>query len=149
MCQKVQTLTLYVQDSTLPAPSSVAFGVTDRTYSRAGCNPPRQDSHDNSVAWALKQTYGSLEQKAEPRKKPTCLGPVKFGPRCLGYSVEKRWSFQQVVLGKVDSRMPASEVRTLPYPRHENNLKMASRLNKKAQHHETPRREHRLNIFSV
>ena len=41
----------------------------------------------------------------------------------------KRQSFQQVLLGNLDSCMQINETRTYPHTVHENKLKMAQRLN--------------------
>jgi len=60
---------------------------------------------------------------------------------------EKRLSFQQVVLGKLDSCVQIHETRTLPHAVHKNNLKMAQRLRHKTRHHQTSRREYRQNIL--
>ena len=54
---------------------------------------------------AQKQTYGSTEQNREPRNKPTHLQSINFRQRRQDYTVEKKQSLQQVVLGKLDSRI--------------------------------------------
>uniref|UniRef100_UPI00298F2581 hypothetical protein n=1 Tax=Escherichia coli TaxID=562 RepID=UPI00298F2581 len=63
------------------------------------------------------------------------------------YKMGKRQSFQQVVLGKLESHMQTKETRTHPHTMHKNKLKMAERHKQKATHHKTPRREHRQNIL--
>ena len=74
-------------------------------------NPPRLQtilqsySNQNSVVLALKQTYGSVEQNREPRNKPTYLRLTSVQQRRQEYKMEKRQSLQQVVLGKLNSRM--------------------------------------------
>ena len=53
------------------------------------------------MAFAQKQTYESMEQRKEPKDKPRRLLSMtsdKGGKN--GYTVEKRLSPQQVVLGK-------------------------------------------------
>ena len=62
-------------------------------------------SNQNSVVLALKQTYGSVEQNREPRNKPTYLRLTSVQKRRQEYKMEKRQSLQQVVLGKLNSRM--------------------------------------------
>ena len=46
-----------------------------------------------------------MEQNREPRNKPTYLWAIKLQQRRQEYTMEKRQSFQQVVLGKLDSYM--------------------------------------------
>ena len=43
--------------------------------------------------------------RIEPRNKPTHLWSINFRQRRQDYAMEKRQSLQQVVLGKLDSRM--------------------------------------------
>ena len=52
---------------------------------------------------AQKQAYGSMEQNREPRNKPTPthLWSINLRQRRQEYTMEKRQSFQQVVVGKV------------------------------------------------
>ena len=59
----------------------------------------------------------------------------------------KRQSFQQVLLGNLDSCMQINETRTHPHTMQENKLKMAVRLKYKTRHHQSPGREHRKNIL--
>ena len=59
-----------------------------------------------------------------------------------------RQSFQQLLLGNLDSCMQSNETRTHPHTMHENKLKMAERLKYKTRHHQTPGREHKQNILS-
>ena len=59
-----------------------------------------------TVILAPKQTYyRSVEQNGEPRNKPTHLWSVNLQQRRQEYTMEKRQSLQQVVLGKLDSYM--------------------------------------------
>jgi len=51
------------------------------------------------------QTYRSTEQNREPRNKPRNLHSISLQKRRLKATMEKRQSFQQVVLGKRDSLM--------------------------------------------
>ena len=60
--------------------------------------------------------------------------------------MRKRQSFQQAVLGKLDSFMQIHETRTEPHTKKKNKLKMAERLKYKTTQHQTPGREHRQNI---
>ena len=59
----------------------------------------------------------------------------------------KRQSFQQELLGNLDSCMQISETRAHPHTMHQNKLRMAERLKYKMRHHQTPAREHKQNIF--
>ena len=61
----------------------------------------------------------------------------------------KRQSFQQELLGNLDSCMQSNETRTHPHTMHGNKLKMAERLKYKTRHHQTPRREHRQNFSDI
>ena len=61
----------------------------------------------------------------------------------------KRQSFQQVVLGNLDSGMHINGTRTHPHTMHQKKLKMAERLKYKTRHHQTPGREHRQNIPDI
>ena len=62
-------------------------------------------SDENSVVLAQKQTYGSMEQNREPRKKPTQLQSINLWQRRQEYKMGKRQSLQQLLLGKLDSCM--------------------------------------------
>ena len=62
-------------------------------------------SNQNSVVLIQKQTGGSVEQNREPRNKPTHLQSFNLCQRRQEYTMEKTWSLQQVVLGKLDSHM--------------------------------------------
>ena len=59
----------------------------------------------NSLVLAQKQNYGSVGKNREPRKKSTQLWPINLQQRKQEYTMEKRESLQQVVLGKVDSHI--------------------------------------------
>ena len=60
-------------------------------------------SNQNFVILARKQTYGSMEQKRELRKKPTHLQSINVQQRRQEYKIGKRQSLQQVVLAELDS----------------------------------------------
>ena len=62
-------------------------------------------SDQDSMVLVPKQTYGPMEQKREPRNKPRQLWSIDFQQRRQEYKMEKIQSFQQVVLGKLDSHM--------------------------------------------
>ena len=62
-------------------------------------------SNQNSEVLAQKQTLGSMEQNRDPRNKPTHLWSINLQQRRQEYTMEKRQSLQQVVLGKLDSYM--------------------------------------------
>ena len=59
----------------------------------------------------------------------------------------KRQSFQQLLMGNLESCMQSNETRIHPHTMNKNKLKMAERLKYKAKHHQTPGREHRQNIL--
>ena len=62
-------------------------------------------SNQNGMVLTQKQTYGSKEWTREPRNKPTCLWWINFQQRRQEYTMGKRWSLQQAVLGKLDRCM--------------------------------------------
>ena len=53
-----------------------------------------------------KQTYGAREQNREPRNKPIHLRSINLRQRRQEYTMEKRQSLQQVVLGKLVGQSP-------------------------------------------
>ena len=60
----------------------------------------------------------------------------------------KGQSFQQVLLGNLDSYMQINETRIHLHTMHKNKLKMAERPRyNKTRHHQTPGREHRQSIL--
>ena len=65
---------------------------------------PQSYSKQNSMVFAPKQTYGSMEQNRELRNKPTHLRSINLQQRRQEYTMGKRQSLQQVV-GKLDSHM--------------------------------------------
>ena len=61
-------------------------------------------SNQNSVLLVQKQTYGPVEQDREPRSKLTHLRSINLQQRRQDCKMGgERQSFQQVVLGKLDS----------------------------------------------
>ena len=66
-----------------------------------------------------------MQQKREPRNKPTHLWSLLFDKGGKNIQWKKRQSLQQVVLGKLDSWMYTNAVRTFPYTNHKNKVKMA------------------------
>ena len=74
-------------------------------------NPPRLQtilqSHSNqsSIVLAQKQTQGLTGQNRKPRDKFTHLQSINLQQKGQEYTMEKRRSLQQVVLGKLDSCM--------------------------------------------
>ena len=52
---------------------------------------------------AQKQTYKSVQQDRKPRNKPLHLWSINLQWRRQEYTVEKRQSLQQVLLGKLDT----------------------------------------------
>ena len=90
-------------------------------------------SHQYSVVLAWEQTYRTMEQKREPRNKPWHLQSINLWQRREEYKMGKRQSFQQVLLGKLDSCMQINEIGTHPHTMNKNKLKMSLRLK-----HKTP-----------
>ena len=66
-----------------------------------------------------------MEQDKEPRNKPTHLRSINLRQRRQEYTMGKRQSLQQVVLGKLDSHMQINEVITHPLTIYKNKLKVA------------------------
>ena len=62
-------------------------------------------SHQDSVVLIPKQTDRPMEQNREPRNKPKNVRSTNLQQRRQEYKLVKRESFQQVVLGKLDSRI--------------------------------------------
>ena len=118
-----------------------------------GHNSPRlqeilpSHSHQNSVVLVPKQTDRPMEQNRESRNKPKHLWEINLWQRSQEYKIGERQSFQQVLLGNLDSCMQINKIRTYPHTMHRNKLKMAERLKCKTRHHQTPGREHRQNIL--
>ena len=102
-------------------------------------------SHQDSVVLVPKQTDRPMEQNGEPRNKPRHLWSINLWQRRKELNGKK--SFQQVLLGNLDSCMQINGTRTHPHTTHTNKLKVAKRLKYKSAHHPTPRREHRQNIL--
>ena len=63
-----------------------------------------------------------MEKDREPRNKPAHLWPINLQQRRKDYTIEKRQSLQQVVLGKLDNYMKINQIRTLPHTIHKNKL---------------------------
>ena len=65
----------------------------------------KSHANEDSVVLVPKQTYRPREQNREPRNKPRLLRSINLQQRRQEYKMGKRQSFQQEVLGKLDSRM--------------------------------------------
>ena len=91
--------------------------------------------------------YWYQNRHREPRNKPRHIWSINLWQRRQEHRMGKRQSFQQVLLGNLDSCMQSNEIRTPPHTMHENKLKMAERLKYKTRHHQTPGREYRQNIL--
>ena len=61
---------------------------------------------------------------------------------------KRQSSFQQVLLGNLDSCMQINETRTHPHTMHQNKLKMAERLKHKTRHHQIFSDIDLTNVFS-
>ena len=81
------------------------------------------------------------------RNKPRHLWSINLRQRRQEYKMGKRQSFQQALLGNLDSCMHINETRTHPHTMNTNKLKVVERLKYKTRHHQTPGREHRQNIL--
>ena len=92
---------------------------------------------------AQKQTHRSMEQNREPRNGPTNVWPTNLCQNKKEYPMEKRWSLQQMVLGKLDSHMQKNEPGPLSYTIHKNKFKMNERPKLKTRSHQNPRGENR------
>ena len=82
-------------------------------------------SHQNSVVLVSKQTDRPMEQNRESGNKPWHLWSNNLWQRRQENKMGKRQSFQQILLGNLDSCMQINETRTHPHIMHENKLKMA------------------------
>ena len=59
------------------------------------------------------------------------------------YSIEKKQSLQQIVLGELDSHMQKNETGSLSYPIYKNKFKMDESPNSKTGIHQNSQGEHR------
>ena len=101
----------------------------------------------DSVRLVPKQTDRPMEQNRESRNKPKHLWEINLWQRSQEYKMGERQSFQQVLLGNLDSCMQISETRTHSHTRHQNKPKMDEKHKYKTRHHQTPGREDRQHIF--
>ena len=83
-----------VRDITLPDP---------RPYYKATVIETAWYWQNQKNEQTKKQTYGLMQQKREPRNKPTHLWSLLFDKGGKNIQWKKRQSLQQVVLGKLDS----------------------------------------------
>ena len=71
------------------------------------------------IAWYWQKkkiyTYRSMEQNRDTRNKSMHLWSTKIQQRRQEYTMEKRWSLQKVVLGKLDNHMYIQKARTLSH----------------------------------
>ena len=97
--------------------------------------------------WYQNRQTNEWNRIENPEINPGTYGQLIFNKGGKNINWGKKQSFQQVVLGKLDSLIQINETRTHPHTIHKNKLKMAERLKYKTRHHQTPRREHRQNIL--
>ena len=81
-------------------------------------------SHQVSMVLSQKQKYRPMEQDRKPRDKSMHPWAPYLGQSRQQYTMGKRQSFQQVVLGKLVNHLYKNETRTLPNTIHKNKLKM-------------------------
>ena len=107
----------------------------EKKKSRRRHNSPRlkkilqSHSHQDSVVLLPKQTDRPMEQNREPRNKPWHLWSIKLWQRRQEHNLGKRQSFQQVLLGNLDSCMQIIETRTHPHTWMKINSKWLKDLN--------------------
>ena len=85
-------------------------------------------NHQDSMVLAQRQTLRSMEQNREPRNGPTNAWPTNLQQSMKEYPMEKRQSFQQMVLEELDTNMQ-NETIPLSYTIHKNKLQMMKDLN--------------------
>jgi len=85
----------------------------------------KSHSHQDSVVLVPKQIDRPMEQNREPRNKPRHLWSINLWERRQEHKMGKRQSFQQALLGNLDSCLWINETRTHPHTMHKNKLKMA------------------------
>ena len=67
------------------------------------------------TAWLLAQKQIYINGTKQPRNKSTHLRSLSLQQRRQEYTVEKRQTLQQAVLGKLDSHLWINEIRPLPH----------------------------------
>jgi len=65
-----------------------------------------------------------MEQKRKPRNKPMLTWSINVQQRRQEYTIRKRQSLQQIVLGKLDRYMQKTESEPLSYIIQKNKLKI-------------------------
>ena len=65
-----------------------------------------------------------MEQNRQPRNKPTIPWSINLRQKRPEYTMRKRQSLQQMVLGKLDSSKQKNETGPLFYTTHKNKLKI-------------------------
>lgn len=90
---------------------------------------------------AQKQTHRSREQNREPRNGLTTIQFTNLQQSKKEYLIEKRQSFHQMVLGKLNRNMQKTESGSLSYTIHKNEFKMYERPKCETRSHQNPRGE--------
>ena len=88
-----------------------------------------------------------MEQNREPRNGPSSLWSTNLQQSRKNIQQKKRWSLQQMVLGKLESHMQKNGTGALSYTVHKDKLKMDERPKWETGIHQNPRGEHKQQLF--
>ena len=88
-----------------------------------------------------------MNENEESRNKLTYTWPIDFQQKYKGNSVEKRQSFQYMILKQLDLYRQKSEPQPILHITYKNYLKMDHRPKCKTRYYKTSGRKHRRKIF--
>ena len=91
-------------------------------------------SHEDHVVLVPKHTYRPMERNRDPRSKSRNLQSINLWQRRQEHKMGKRQSFQQLLLGNLDSCMQINETVKHPHTMHKDKLKMTERPQYKTRH---------------